>query len=70
MIKPTAPLSLNAVRGLLEQLGGVDKINLNLIKNAFDALQDYRSVVDSHTVSALGVELGIRELQLTEKIQI
>jgi hypothetical protein len=48
-------LSLEGVRELLEQVGGVDKINLNLIKNAFDSLQEYRSVVDIETESALGV---------------
>lgn len=70
VVKPTGQLGVDVVRGLLEQLGGVDKINLNLIKNAFDSLQEYRSVVDSQTESALGVELGIKELELTEKIQI
>lgn len=44
--KPVAQLGLESVRGLLEQVGGVDKINLNLVKNAFDSLQEYEGVVD------------------------
>lgn len=49
IVKPSSKLSVDVVRELMEQIGGVDKINLNLIKNAFDSLQEYRSVVDLET---------------------
>jgi hypothetical protein len=37
VFKPTSKLTVEAVQKLLLELGGVNKINLNILKNAFDS---------------------------------
>ena len=54
----------------MRELGEVNKINLNILKNAFDSYQECRNIVDIETETALGVEISLKELELTEKIQI
>lgn len=46
IVKPTFKLTAEGLRKLLLELGEASKINLNIIKNAFDSYEDYRGVVD------------------------
>lgn len=54
----------------MQELGEINKINLNILKNAFDSYQEYRNAVSIEIETALGVEESFKELELTEKIQI
>jgi hypothetical protein len=42
-------LNHELVQKLLKDLGEVNKINLNILKNAFDSYEEYRNAVDVET---------------------
>jgi hypothetical protein len=70
VVKPTLKLTHQIVLKLLQELGESNKVNLNILKNAFDSYEEYRSIVDIETETALGVESNIKVLELAEKIEI
>lgn len=43
--KPKEKLQIEVVVELLNEVGGMDKISLNLLKNSFESLEEYRRAV-------------------------